>query len=140
VELARTARAAVAFADFTTPAAEVRGRGLVEVAVPEDAPLNREWAVVCDAPDLPACLVAVERPGQHRGPDAERTFEAIWTVDPQIVRQAGRVAIGLADGYRPGWRPDGLTLPDEDPPGASRDLQRASDLFNRMIGYLDRSR
>ena len=36
----------------------------VEVAVPPESPLNREWLVVCDAADLPACLVAVERPGQ----------------------------------------------------------------------------
>ena len=54
-------------------------------------------------------------------------FEAIWTVDPQIVRQAGRVAIGLADGYRPGWRPDGLTLPDDHEAKAAIAKARGTD-------------
>jgi MerR family transcriptional regulator, light-induced transcriptional regulator len=140
VELARTARAAVVFAELASPAAEVHKRRPIEVAVPEQAPLNREWAVVCDAPDLPACLVAVERPGQGGGVDADRLFEAMWSVDPQVVRDASRVATALADDYRPGWRPTEQVLPDEDPAGPSGDLLRASDLLNRMIGYLDRSR
>src|SRR3954454_19713338 len=85
VELARTARLAVVFAD-TGPPPEP-GPGLpVEVALPHEAPLNREWVVVCDAPDLPAAMVAVERPGQETVPDSRRRFEAVWTVDPVVVR------------------------------------------------------
>lgn len=139
VELARTARAAVVFVDHAAPDAGVaRGRP-IEVAVPEGAALNREWAVVCDAPDLRACLVAVERPGQDQGPDARRRFDAMWSVDPEVVRDASRVAAGLADDYRPGWRPGALDLLDEEESSASTDLLRASDLLNRMIGYLDRT-
>ena len=136
VELARTARAAVVFADLATPRPHRPGLP-VEVALPRDAPLNREWVVVCDAPDLPACMAAVERPGQDGEPDSRRRFEAVWTVDPRAVRYASRVAATLADEYRPGWRSDELAMLDEEPPAASADLRRASDLLSRMMGYVD---
>lgn len=138
-ELARTARAAVVFAELPVQADVHRGRP-IEVAVPVEAPLNREWAVVCDAPDLPACLVAVERPGQQEIPDADRRFEVVWTVDPQVVRDASRIAAAIADAYRPGWRPDDLALLQEEPSVASPDLRRAADLLNRVVGYLDSAR
>jgi DICT domain-containing protein len=137
-ELARTARRAVVFADFTSPAPLAPGE-LVEVALPRDAQLNREWLVVFDSPDLPAFLTAVERPGQDAAA-ADRRFEAIWSVDPLVVRDASRVAGALADRYRPGWRQDAAVLPDEDPAAGSSDLHRASVLFDRMVGYLDAGR
>jgi DICT domain-containing protein/predicted DNA-binding transcriptional regulator AlpA len=136
VELARTAHAAVVFADLTSPA-PLRPGLPVEVALPPEAPLNREWVLVCDATDVPACLAAVERPGQDGSSDPDRRFEAVWTVDPRAVRHASRVAAELADEYRPGWRSAALTMLDEEPPGASGDLRRASDLLSRMIGYVD---
>lgn len=136
VELARTARAAVVFAHLAT-SPDARPGAPIEVALPREAPLNREWIVVCDAPDLPACMAAVEPPGQEGVADAHRRFETVWTVDPQAVRHASRVAAALADEYRPGWRATGPALPDDEPPAASADLRRASDLLNRMLGYLD---
>ena len=136
VELARTARTAVVFAALTAPVAPLSRRP-VEAALPPDAPLHREWVVVCDAPDLPACMAAVERPGQEGEPDARRRFEVVWTIDPRAVRYASRVAATLADEYRPGWRPAELVVPDDEPPAASADLRRASDLLNRMMGYHD---
>jgi DICT domain-containing protein/predicted DNA-binding transcriptional regulator AlpA len=135
-ELARTARAAVVFARLDAAAA-LRPGAPIEVPLPRDAPLAREWFVVCDAPDLPACMAAVERPGQDGTPDARRVFETVWTVDPRVVRDASRVAATLADEHRPGWRGTGLELPDDEPPGASADLRRATDLLNRMMGYLE---
>ena len=138
-ELARTARTAVVFADIPAPREPRPGR-LVEVALPPDAPLQREWVVVCDAPDLPACMAAVERPGQVAVRDGRRRFEAVWTVDPRAVRTAARVAGALADEYRPGWRSPGLAelaQLSEEPPRASADLRRASDLLTRTMGYLD---
>lgn len=136
VELARTARVAVVFADLATPR-EPRPGAPIEVALPHAAPMNREWVVVCDAPDLPACMAAVEQPGQDGGRDSQRRFEVVWTVDAAAVRFASRVAVALADEYRPGWRPAGLALLDDEPAGASADLRRATDLLNRMMGYLD---
>ncbi|NPD06883.1 MerR family DNA-binding transcriptional regulator [Nocardioides sp. zg-1308] len=141
-ELARTACDTVVFADFThsTP---VRPLTPVEVALPEHAPLNREWLVICDAPDLPACLAAVELPGQDSRAPEGRSFEAIWSVDPQVVRAASRVAASLADAYRPGWRTSGprhAPVLDDEPTAASGDLRRATQLFDRMLGYLDDAR
>ncbi|GAB3036401.1 hypothetical protein GCM10011376_17330 [Nocardioides flavus (ex Wang et al. 2016)] len=136
-ELARTARQAVVFADFDLPAGPAAGMP-IEVKVPHESPLNREWAVVCDAADLPACLAAVERPGQRPGSD--RTFEAVWSVDPQVVRDASRIAASLADELRPGWRETADAAPLPEPTGASEDLRRASELFDRMVAYIDAAR
>jgi DICT domain-containing protein len=137
VELARTARATVVFADLATPRPSRPGLP-VEVALPREAPLNREWVVVCDAPDLPACMAAVERPGQEGESDSRRRFEAVWTVDPRAVRHASRVAAALAEEYRPGWRVGAeLAMLDDEPSAASADLRRASDLLGRMLGYVD---
>lgn len=139
VELARTATVAVVFADTGAPGKAEPGVP-VGVALPREAPLNREWIVVCDAPDLPACLVAVERPGQVAVPDARRRFEVVWTVEPRVVRHASRVAAALADEYRPGLHTAELPLLAEEPPDASADLQRASGLLTRTMGYLDAGR
>ncbi|MGK2874436.1 MAG: DICT sensory domain-containing protein [Nocardioides sp.] len=130
LELSRTAVSTVVFAELAAPAA-LGETSLVEVGLPPQAPLNREWTVVCDAPDLPACLAAVELPG--------RRFEVLWSVDPRPVRDASRVCVSLADQYRPGWRAvsSGAIDLDEDVGEASADLRHASDLFNRMLGYLE---
>ena len=135
-ELARTARAAVVFAALDSPSSPQRGRP-IEVALPPEAPLNREWIVICDAPDLPACMAAVERPGQEEVPDRRRRFETVWSVDPRVVRDASRMAAALADGYQPAWRSPAAAVPNEEPPAASADLRRATDLLNRMMGYLE---
>ena len=89
-----------------------------------------------DPPDPPPLLPAVARPGQDAS-SADRRFEALWSVDPVVVRDASRVAAALADRYRPDWRPGAPVLPDEDPGAGSADLHRASALFDRMLGYLD---
>jgi DICT domain-containing protein len=136
VELARTARAAVVLADFAEPLPVTAGLP-VEVAVPYDSPVNREWSIVCEAEDRPVCMVGWERPGQVGAPDASRRFELLWSMDPQVVRDAARLALGLVDGYRPGWRDEGWTPFEAAAPSASEDLRRATGLFTRMMGYLD---
>jgi DICT domain-containing protein len=139
VELARTATRAVVFADLVDPAPARPGLP-VEVTIPHDSPLSREWFVVCDAPDRPACLVGWERPGQPASLEARRRFEAVWSVDPVVVRDAARLCAGLADTLRAGREP--LTWPElsDAPAPGSADLRRASSLVNRMIGYLEASR
>lgn len=133
LELSRTAVSTVVFADFADPAPLREGRP-VEVGLPPQAPLNREWTVVCDAHDLPVCLSAVELSG--------RRFEVLWSVDPRVVRDASRVCSALADQYRPDWRDAGAGVVDLDADVAevSEELRRVSDLFNRMLGYLEVAR
>ncbi len=137
VELARTARSAVVLADFATPL-PVRPGLPVEIAVPYDSPVNREWSIICDAPDRPACMIGWERPGQLGGPDNRRLFEMVWSVDPQVVRDAARTALRLSEVYRPGWRNEDVDLFGDPPPSGSDDLRRASGLMTRALGYLDR--
>jgi DICT domain-containing protein len=86
-----TARAVVVFADFAGD--RVDADAPLEIALGDQAAARREWVVICDAPDRSACLVGWERP---LIPDAGRIFEAIWTVDPFVVRDATEVAAGLA--------------------------------------------
>ena len=125
-ELARVANSATAFADFpvsddtTAP---------VRVALPADAPMRREWAVVCDASDLPVVLTAWELPGQTDVKDRDRLFESIWTVDPAAVRDAARVCSSVAGQPVPASLTSASVSPD---PTA------VTGLFNRMVSYVDR--
>lgn len=132
-ELARTARRTTVFVDLA--GREPDDDVLVEIPLPHESPLQREWFVVCDAADLPACLVAVERPGQ--GQSAARAFEAVWSVDPVVVRDASSICSALADDLREDWRSGPEPTPLGEPVPASEDLRRATDLFDRMIDYLD---
>lgn len=132
-ELARTATAVVVFADFA--ATEAAG-SVLTVALPADAPLRREWVLVCDAPDFPACVAGWEPPRPPPVPDGERRFETVWTVDPGAVRKAARVCARLAQDLAPGLA--GLVpMPADGAPAASPDLARAEGLLNRMVGYLE---
>jgi MerR family transcriptional regulator, light-induced transcriptional regulator len=133
-ELARTAEQTVVFADFGR--SRQRPGAVAEVAVPQDSPLRREWALICDAPDTPACLMAWERPGQEGLRDRDRTFEMLWSVDPQVVRTAARIGVGLAAAAIP-------ELPERiagrlsgDPGPSSADLRRAGGLIERTLDYV----
>jgi DICT domain-containing protein len=135
-ELARTARVAVIFADFdASSAADARP---VTVRIPADAPLRREWFVVCAAPDYPAFLSGWEFPGQTGVPDGRRRFEALWSVDPAAVRDAALICAQIAQTLSPALGRLPGDLPDEAPPPASADLRRAIGVFNRMASYLDK--
>jgi MerR family transcriptional regulator, light-induced transcriptional regulator len=135
-ELARTARATVIFADF----AESSGPDAcpLTVRIPADAPLRREWFMVCAAPDHPAFVSGWEFPGQTGVPDTRRRFEVLWSVDPPAVRDAALICAQIARALSPGLGRLVGDLPDGTPPPASADLQRAIGLFNRMASYLDK--
>ena len=136
-ELARTARVAVAFADFAAPSGP--GISPLEVPVPASSPLRREWALVCQSHDYPACLAGWEFPGQGDIADADRRFEVIWSLNPRVVRDAAAICSSLAERFAPG-RALLDQLPTEPPPPASADLQHAMGLLTRMIGNLEAAR
>ena len=133
-ELTRTARVVVVFADF----AESSGPDASPLAVriPADAPLLREWFLVCTAPDYSAFVSGWEFPGQ-RG-DGERRFEVLWSVDPPVVRDAALICAQLARSLAPELGPALADLGAGPSAPASADLQRAIGLFNRMAHYLDK--
>jgi MerR family transcriptional regulator, light-induced transcriptional regulator len=93
-ELARGAELACVFAGF----ASVRrpSGGPAEVPVAMVSPLLREWAVVCDAPGYGVCLAGWEKPPGLRDRVPASSFEALWSVEPEIVRGAARVCAALA--------------------------------------------
>src|SRR4051795_4488106 len=90
---AQTAAVAVAFADFDTRT----DSNPVQVHVNRDQQLNREWAIVCFAAGTCAALAGWEPPGQDHATDSERKFEAIWTVDPELVYEAADAAASIAE-------------------------------------------
>ena len=135
-ELARTARVAVIFADFGESSGP--DASPLTVRIPADAPLRREWFVVCAAPDYPAFISGWELPGQTGAPDARRRFEVLWSVDPPVVRDAALICAQITGALSPGLGRLAADLPDGAPPPASADLHRAIGLFNRMASYLDK--
>jgi MerR family transcriptional regulator, light-induced transcriptional regulator len=81
-ELAKSARATYVYADFPeTVLADRPGADQpIQVPLAEDAPMRREWAVVCDSTDVPVVLTASELPGQQGRPERDRVFESIWSL------------------------------------------------------------
>ncbi len=137
-ELARVARSTMVFAGF--PTVPERDDRTTFVHLPDDAPMRREWAVVCDAPEYPAMLTAWELPGQSTVPDRKRLFECIWTVEPAAVRNAARACAQVAQGLgHPEAAPLLYELADNPPPPPVELLQ-ATSLLNRVVAYVDRSR
>ncbi len=136
-ELARTARIAVVLADF--PHARSRPTYPLEVPLDADAPLRREWALVCDSPGYAACLAAWEIPEQQQAPDGERVFEALWTVEPELVRAGARVLMGTAIASEPALLGNAATVLDDVPPARTDTARQLASLTNRMIGYLARA-
>lgn len=98
-ELARPAQAAVVFADF--PHLRAPRGAPTEVPVPSDHPLNREWALVCEGESYGVCLAGWELPDTMDGPEPERRFEAVWSVEPEVVREASRVCLAMAAVHDP---------------------------------------
>jgi DICT domain-containing protein len=135
-DLARSAEQTVVFADFTGTGH--RPGPIVEVPVPESSPLRREWVLICDAPDQPACVAGWERPGQERRRDRDRIFEALWSVDPQVVRSAARIGTGLAAQAAPDLPGRLEARLSEEAGPSSADLRRASGLLERTLDYLTR--
>ncbi|MCW2758334.1 MAG: ycgE 2 [Nocardioidaceae bacterium] len=124
-ELSRMARGATVFADFEHP----DSAGVpVEVSLPDSAPLRREWAVVCDAVDLPVVLTAWELPGQGDIRDSDRIFESMWSVEGAAVATAARVCAAAA----------GTDVEPLSGPAGVADRAAMTSLMSRMMVYADR--
>jgi DICT domain-containing protein len=133
-ELSKAAALAVVFADFK----RVRlPRGApAEVPLRRSDPLLREWSVVCEAEGHAACLAGWEPPGS--GNDGrERTFEAIWSVEPDVVREAARICAEIAAAVRPALVEPARSRLDSHPPRPAADqLKLATAITARTLAYL----
>jgi len=129
---AQVAAAAVAFADFPTNAKA----SPMQVHVDRNQQLNREWAIVCLAPGASAALAGWEPPGQDDVPDAERQFEAIWTVDPELVYEAADAAASLAERGDPAIAEKLRAALGPRPAPSGPDVRGVAALARRMVTYV----
>jgi len=132
-ELAAVADVAFVLADF--PRTDVRGSP-ARVAIGRDHPAAREWSIACLADDLCACLAGWEVPHPPGLPDAERSFEAVWSTDGETTVVALAAAAALARGRAPALaeRVEARLAAWE---GAGPEQRRAGDaLVARMLGHL----
>ncbi len=136
-ELARVARSTMVFADFDELLDE-GGATPIRVPLGADAPMRREWSVVCDAVEHSACLSAWELPGQTDVPDRHRIFEAVWTVDPRAVRDAARACARVAAANGAERATPLIYELTEDPVLQVTDPATTTALFNRIVAYVDR--
>ena len=134
--MAAHADAAAVFADF--PAVSHPPGGPDELPIGAADVLGNEWAVIVDAPGFAASLVAWEQPRSGREREADRRFEAIWTLDPQATRRACRAAARMAATIDPptGERLDEL-LADR-PLALEQPAPALTALANRVVAYLER--
>jgi DICT domain-containing protein len=101
-----------------------------EIPVGAGAALGQEWAVIVDAPGYAACLVGWEVP-------EGRIFEALWTMDPAVVRRAAQVGAALAGASAPAWSERLLEMLEDRPLSVEAPVPGLTALTNRMIRYLD---
>jgi DICT domain-containing protein len=132
--MAAHADAAAVFADF--PAARHPAGGPAELPIDPADVLGNEWAVIVDAPGFAASLVAWEQPGT-RASEADRRFEAIWTLDPRAARRSCRAAARMAAAIDPptGELFEGL-LADR-PLALEEPVPALTALANRVVAYLE---
>lgn len=134
-ELARVAGSAFVFADFEESSEDTSP---VQVALPHDAPMRREWTVVCDAVDGSVALTAWELPGQSDVRDRDRIFESMWSVDPAAVRDAARVCAQVAGANGAAAATAVQHELAGRPAPATADLASVNSMFNRVVDYVDR--
>lgn len=136
-DLTRTAEVTMVFADFER---KRKPRGApAELPIDRSEPASREWAIVCDGDGYAACLAGWELPGQNGKPDMDRCFEALWSIEADVVRDAVGVALDLASRSAPELVtavPDRLRRP---PSPGSEDLRTLVSLTNRMLAYSETS-
>ena len=92
---------------------------------------------MCDSPGLPRHADAWELPGQSTVRDRQRLFEAIWTVDPAVVRDAARACAQVAVQLGHHDATPLLYELAENPPAPAPEQLKAASLLNRVVAYID---
>ncbi len=136
-DLARTADTAIVFADFER---KRKPRSApAELPLDRSDPASREWALICDGPGYAACLAGWELPGQDAVKDMDRRFEALWSVEADVVRDAVAVALELASRSAPELVDAVRARLRRELPPSSEDLRTLVSLTNRMLAYTESS-
>ncbi len=136
--LAATAAHAMVFAEFDDQPGEQPAGGPVRIRLTADSALAQEWVIVCDSRDLPVVLAAWEIPGQTMVAERDRMFQAVWTMEPEAVRLSSRICAQVAADSGIEEAAPVLYAVADNPPPAVIGPAEASELFSRVIAYLDR--
>ncbi len=134
-DLARMAELAIVLADFGRRR-EPRG-GPVELPLAAFEPAACEWSLICDCPRFAACIVGWEASGQADRPDAERQFETLWSIEPDLVRRAGNGARELVRRTAPDLADRFPSRFAQMPPPSGAAVHDLASLTRRMIGYVE---
>jgi DICT domain-containing protein len=130
--LALHAELAVAFADFEVPRSPREGPA--EIPLRHDSPVAREWAIVCDAPGHATCLLGREALASGQ---AGRSFETVWSVEPDVVRDAALACAQLTATSHPALAARVRARLEAAPARPADDqLRLAAAITNRTLSYL----
>lgn len=134
-ELSRGAECAFVFADFKRAR---RPKGApAELPIALSHPVSREWALICDAPEHGACMVAWEPPGRVAPGDPEREFELLLSVEPAVVREAAEAATALAAPLAPDVAERARAYLEQlAPPRPESQLRLSSAITARLLSSL----
>jgi MerR family transcriptional regulator, light-induced transcriptional regulator len=92
-ELSEGAAHTFALADFKRRRS--RRGAPTEVPLGAGDPALREWVLICVAPEHSVCMVAWEPPGREPDGDSRRELELLFSLRPDVVRSAARVALSI---------------------------------------------
>jgi DNA-binding transcriptional MerR regulator len=120
----------VALADFH----DIEQRdGVWQVPLTDHSVRRDEWIVVCDSARWSACLVAV----QHRvGARGTRGFQALWSVEPEVVREAARISLATVQGLPAPVMDEASAWVRRVPVARPSALGQATRLTNRIVASL----
>jgi MerR family transcriptional regulator, light-induced transcriptional regulator len=134
-ELSAGAECAFVFADFKR-ARRPRG-GPAELPIDPSHPVSREWALICEAPEHAACMVAWEPPGRSAPGDPEREFELLLSVEPAVVREAAETAAALAAPLAPEVAEQARGYLEQPAPAAESQLRLSGAITARLLSSLE---
>jgi DNA-binding transcriptional MerR regulator len=97
--LAHGAGLAFVLASFDEPAEPPDAP--IEVPISTSEPVADEWAVICLAAGYSACLIGWETVDTAGLPEKDRTFDALLSVEPPVVREVASAAIAIAAAGEP---------------------------------------
>lgn len=110
--------------------------GPAEVPIGRSDPIGREWTVICDGPSFAVALSGWERPGQDDVDDSQREFEAVWSMEPSLVRDACVVACGIVERHATHLVERVRELTAKPLGSRGPDTAGMMSLTNRMVAYV----
>lgn len=140
-DITRRSHVTMVMADFGDEELPTHREGEHPLYVPlgSGTPIREEWAVVCDSPAFAGVLAAWEPIGQARVAEGDRIFEAVWTLDPEPVRQAAQVCLDVAEDAHPDTGlSDVRAQLTSSPTSTAPTPQQLVEFCDRVIGQLDR--